>query len=127
MLTEPKLEQRDPQPYVAIAAHVPMKDWGDILPPLWGEVFGWLGTQGIAPTGAPFIRYVVRTNRAESLRAGSRDPLRQSGSAPTPVVTERVVRDFLQSVIQRADALEDAIDACETAAHRVGNILVKNA
>jgi uncharacterized protein len=25
------------------------------------------------------------------------------------------------------EALEDAIDACETAAHRVGNILVKNA
>jgi uncharacterized protein len=24
------------------------------------------------------------------------------------------------------EALEDAIDACETAAHRVGNILVKN-
>ena len=25
------------------------------------------------------------------------------------------------------EALEDAIDACETAAHRVGNVLVKNA
>ena len=25
------------------------------------------------------------------------------------------------------EALEDAVDACETAAHRVGNILVKNA
>ena len=25
------------------------------------------------------------------------------------------------------EALEEAIDACETAAHRIGNILVKNA
>ena len=25
------------------------------------------------------------------------------------------------------EALEEAVDACETAAHRVGNILVKNA
>ena len=25
------------------------------------------------------------------------------------------------------EALEDAVDACETAAHRIGNILVKNA
>jgi uncharacterized protein Yka (UPF0111/DUF47 family) len=25
------------------------------------------------------------------------------------------------------EALENAVDACETAAHRIGNILVKNA
>jgi CheY-like chemotaxis protein len=51
------------------------------------------------------IRYVVRTNRAESLQTGSRDPL-QSGPGLTPAAAEGGVHDFLQSVIGRADALE---------------------
>src|ERR1700704_2127914 len=41
------------------------------------------------------IRYVVRTNRAEE--------------APTLAVTERDVRDFLLSVIRRADAIEQQL------------------
>ena len=58
MITEPQLETREPQHYVAIRAQVTQPEIGDVLPPLWPEVFGWLGANGLAPTGAPFIRYV---------------------------------------------------------------------
>lgn len=55
------------------------------------------------------IRYVIRTSRTEGLQAGSHDPLPESGSGPTPAVTERDVRNFLQSVIHRADALKQQL------------------
>src|SRR5712672_1400313 len=52
------------------------------------------------------IRYVVRTSRTERRQAGSQHPVPQSGPGSTPVAAEDDVRDFLQSVIGRADALE---------------------
>ena len=44
---------------MAIPARVTMQEMGTFLPPLHGEVFAWLGRQGVAPAGAPFWRYVV--------------------------------------------------------------------
>jgi effector-binding domain-containing protein len=58
MITEPKLESRGEQHYVAIRSRVTMEDI-KTLPPLWGEVFGWLASRGIAPAGAPFWNYRV--------------------------------------------------------------------
>jgi len=57
--TEPKLAHRDEQPYVAIRSQVTMQELGTVLPPLIGEVFGWLGSKGVEPAGAPFWRYLV--------------------------------------------------------------------
>jgi len=37
-----------------------------LLPALWKEVFAWLATKGIAPAGAPFIRYLT-TDMARKL------------------------------------------------------------
>jgi effector-binding domain-containing protein len=34
-----------------------MAEIGPTLPPLVGEVFGYMQSQGIAPAGAPFFRY----------------------------------------------------------------------
>jgi effector-binding domain-containing protein len=59
MISEPKVEQRAEQPYVAVRTQVPMPDWGHLLPGLWGEVYGWLGRQGVEPAGPPLIRYRV--------------------------------------------------------------------
>jgi effector-binding domain-containing protein len=59
MLTPPKLEERDEQPYAAIAVRVTMSEIGAKVPPLVPEVFGWLGQRGIAPSGPPFFRYLV--------------------------------------------------------------------
>lgn len=58
MITEPKLEYRDEQPYVAIRKQVTMQELGSLVP-LWDELFAWLGSKGVTPAGAPFWRYLV--------------------------------------------------------------------
>ena len=58
MLTGPKLEQRKESHYVAIRTQVGVP-FGAVLPPLWNEIFAWLASKGISPSGAPFIRYLT--------------------------------------------------------------------
>jgi effector-binding domain-containing protein len=58
MITKPTLEERREQPFVAIRTQVAIP-FGQVLGPLWDEVFGWLDSQGVAPSGAPFIRYLT--------------------------------------------------------------------
>ncbi|HEY3230779.1 MAG TPA: GyrI-like domain-containing protein [Roseiflexaceae bacterium] len=59
-ITDPKLEDRTEQPYMGIRTQVPMKEMGaGLIPRLHGEVFAWLKKQGVAPAGAPFIRFHV--------------------------------------------------------------------
>lgn len=57
MLSEPKIEQRTAQPYVAIRRAVKMNGIGRVLPPLLDEVLAWLKAERIRPKGAPFFRY----------------------------------------------------------------------
>ena len=59
MITEPKVEDRSEQPYVAIRTQATMQTLGTVIPQGIGEVAAWLGKQGAAPSGAPFIRYLV--------------------------------------------------------------------
>ena len=59
MITEPKLEDRNEQRYVGIRTLAAIPELPTVIPQLLGEVFAWLGKQGIAPAGAPFIRYHV--------------------------------------------------------------------
>jgi hypothetical protein len=59
MIREPKIEQRPTQPYVAIRTQVAMQELGTVIPQLHAEVYTWLRWQGVAPAGAPFIRYRV--------------------------------------------------------------------
>jgi effector-binding domain-containing protein len=59
MMTEPKLEDRSEQPYVAVRTQATMQELASVIPQLLGEVFAWLGSQGVPPAGAPFIRYFV--------------------------------------------------------------------
>src|SRR5579875_987471 len=60
MITEPKLEDRDAQHYVAIRTQATMQELGTgVIPQLHSEVLTWLRKQGIVPSGAPFIRYLV--------------------------------------------------------------------
>jgi effector-binding domain-containing protein len=58
-MTEPQVDQRDAQPYVGIRTLATMQDLSTVIPQLHREVFTWLGEQGIAPAGPPFIRYHV--------------------------------------------------------------------
>ncbi|GHO42054.1 hypothetical protein [Ktedonospora formicarum] len=60
MITEPKVEQRSEQPYVAIRTQVTPRGLGKgLVARLFSEVHTWLEQQGIEPTDAPFIRYLV--------------------------------------------------------------------
>jgi effector-binding domain-containing protein len=59
MITEPKIEHRNEQAYVGLRAQVTMQELGTLLPPLWGEVYGWLANKGLKPAGAPLWRYRV--------------------------------------------------------------------
>lgn len=59
MITAPKIEDRKEQLYVGIQARVTMQEMAKVLPPLWGEVYGWLPSQASKPAGAPLWRYRV--------------------------------------------------------------------
>jgi effector-binding domain-containing protein len=59
MITEPKVEDRGAQHYVAIRTQATMQELDTAIPQRLGEVFAWLGHQGVAPSGAPFARYLV--------------------------------------------------------------------
>jgi DNA-binding response OmpR family regulator len=59
------------------------------------------------------IRYVVRTNRTERRQASPPALLPEAVGPDLP--TDRTVRDFLQSIIRRADALEHRLSADERA------------
>jgi hypothetical protein len=57
--TEPEITELPPRPYAAIPASVTMETIGIVVPPLNGEVFGWLAARGIPPAGPPFWKYNV--------------------------------------------------------------------
>ncbi len=58
-MSEPTRQQRPEQPYAAIKVLVTMAEIGDVVPPLVGEVFGWLARHAVAPAGPPFWKYNV--------------------------------------------------------------------
>jgi effector-binding domain-containing protein len=70
MSAAPEIVTRTEQPYVAIRARLAMSE----IPALgarFGEVFGWLGTRGLAPAGPPFFRYnVIDMARELEMEAG---------------------------------------------------------
>jgi len=65
MITEPKVEERTEQPYVAIRTQVTMHELGTVIDPVVGELYAWLGQRGVAPVGPFFIRYRVINMEAQ--------------------------------------------------------------
>jgi effector-binding domain-containing protein len=53
-----QIEQRPERPYMAVGGTVDMASIAAIAD-RFPEVFGWLGARGLAPAGAPFLRYHV--------------------------------------------------------------------
>ena len=64
--TEPKIIHRDEQPYMGIRTQAPMSQLDTVIPQLHDEVYQMLEKRGVAPSGAPFVRYHV-INMAEKL------------------------------------------------------------
>lgn len=110
------------------------------------ELLGLYGVE--APTKQSFELCAILVRAAREL-AGLLESLRAKEGSEARVVTIKEIEDEGDDVARAAraslfkddridpmivirwkdiyEALEDAIDACETAAHRVGNVLVKNA
>ena len=65
MLTEPKLEFRKEQPYLAIRTKVNMKDVPTILPPLIPEVLEWIDRNEITSAGPAFFQYLSMNDRGD--------------------------------------------------------------
>jgi effector-binding domain-containing protein len=67
---EPRIVERAEQPYVAVSGLVTMgtvSAAADRIP----DLFGWLGTRGIVPAGAPFLKYtVIDMDREMEIEAG---------------------------------------------------------
>jgi effector-binding domain-containing protein len=59
MAGQPRLLDRDEQPYVAIRTQATLQGMPSVLPQLLPKVFAWLGERGAKPAGPPFIRYLV--------------------------------------------------------------------
>src|SRR6185437_10296462 len=59
MISEPKLEERAEQPYMAIRAQTTMQTLGKAISQGIDEAAAWLQEQGITASGAPFVRYLV--------------------------------------------------------------------
>jgi effector-binding domain-containing protein len=58
MITEPKIERRKKQNYVAIRMAVPIP-FGKYLQPAWDEVYDWLKSKDIKALGPAIIRYLT--------------------------------------------------------------------
>jgi effector-binding domain-containing protein len=70
MSTTPEITGRTEQPYVAVKAQVTMQTIGAIADRI-PEVFGWLAAHGVAPAGAPFLKYnVIDMARQLEIEAG---------------------------------------------------------
>jgi effector-binding domain-containing protein len=78
MSTEPTIIERSAQPYAAITVTATMQNLGEVVPPLNGEVFGWLAAHGGEPAGPPFWKYnVIDMERGLEIEAGvaTREPV----------------------------------------------------
>ena len=58
-ITEPKIEDRTEQPYLAVRREVTMQTLGPTIPQGIKEVLAWMAEHGVAPAGTPFVRYLV--------------------------------------------------------------------
>lgn len=57
---QPRVEQRPPQPYVAVEARAGTEaEFRAAVDRHMPEVFRWAAEHGLRPTGGPFIRYLV--------------------------------------------------------------------
>lgn len=54
-----KKERIPRQPYLAIRETVSIKGIGELMGPLYGELYGWLGRNGVTPTGPAWTRYLA--------------------------------------------------------------------
>ena len=70
MAYEIEIKEAQPQPVVSIRVTTSMAEISSVMGQLYGEVFGYLGSIGVAPAGAPFARYHSVTQDAVDMDVG---------------------------------------------------------
>jgi effector-binding domain-containing protein len=59
MMQEPQIQARPEQPYAGVRTAVSMDGISGAVDEAFPVLFGWLGENGVPPSGPPFIRYLV--------------------------------------------------------------------
>jgi effector-binding domain-containing protein len=88
MITEPKIEPREKQNYVAMRMAVPMP-FGKYLQPTWNEVYEWMMHKEIKPSGLALIRYLT-TDMSDKLDIDVGFTIDKAVKG-----TDRIIADFL--------------------------------
>jgi RNA polymerase sigma-70 factor (ECF subfamily) len=65
-MIEPKIEQRDALPYLAIRSEV-TDGIPAVVDTAFPQLFAWLGQNGLEPAGPPFMRYLEVDHQGEPL------------------------------------------------------------
>jgi effector-binding domain-containing protein len=84
MLTEPKVEYREEQPYAAIHKKVAMQQIPTELPPLIFEVLKWLEKNKLEEAGPAFFRYLSMDRGTMDVEVGV--PLKQKPQGDGKVI-----------------------------------------
>lgn len=69
-ISEPKIEYREEQQFVAIQMDLMRKEIPDLLPPLIHELFIWLQRNKIEPAGPPFFSYLKMEKTIMQVQVG---------------------------------------------------------
>jgi DNA gyrase inhibitor GyrI len=86
MERELTIEQRPEQPYAGVAGEAETEaEFRGFVDRAFPELFGWLGSQGIEPAGAPFIRYLEISREGQPLRFELGAPTRAAPDSDGPV------------------------------------------
>jgi RNA polymerase sigma-70 factor, ECF subfamily len=80
-MTEPQIQQRDEQPYLAIRSEV-TNGIPAVVDRSFPQLFAWLGEHGVEPAGPPFIRYLEVDEAGEPLEIEVAAPV--AGAAEPP-------------------------------------------
>jgi len=110
MSSTPTIEQRASQPYVAIPAAVTVPEVGEVLPPLIGELDGWLAARAAEPVGAPFFKYnLIHMDRDLQVEVGMPVPAELAGDDR---VRPGVLPAGRYAVLIHTGPYDGVVDAC---------------
>jgi hypothetical protein len=116
MSHQPRIEQRAEESYAGIAGDASDEgEFRSFIDRSFPELFGWLGSCGIAPAGAPFIRYLELSSDGQPLRfeLGVPTGTAPDGDGPVQAGTLPAGRYaiFLHVGPYRHDEVDDLSDA----------------
>lgn len=120
-MSEPSVEYRLEQPYVAIPIQATLKDWHKTSA-LMPELFDWLQKKGLTPVGAPFYRYWCMGDEDEEYSLEVGVPLEKMVIGDERVIASSIPEGSYVKTIHKGhpDHLENTVSELETWADKEG-------